>query len=120
MGEPQTYHGSCHCGAVKYDAKLDLSKPAMTCNCSICQRTGSVLSFIPAGDFRLESGEEALTDYQFGKKHIHHVFCKTCGVRSFARGTLADGTPMVAVNLRCLEDIELEKVQTRQFNGRAR
>ena len=112
------HHGSCHCGAVKFDAKMDLSKPAITCNCSICQRSGTILSFVTAGDFTLLGGEDALSDYMFGKKRLHHLFCKTCGVRSFARGAMPDGTPMVAINVRCLEDVELEKIPTRMFNGR--
>jgi len=56
------------------------------CNCSICSRTGALLSFVPASAFTLEKGDDSLTDYQFKRKNIHHLFCKVCGVRSFARG----------------------------------
>src|ERR1700753_489673 len=79
-----TYQGSCHCGNVRYSVDADLSGEMLTCNCSICQRTGSALAFVPAPQFKLERGDDALTDYQFGKKRIHHLFCKTCGIRSFA------------------------------------
>ncbi len=69
-----TYRGGCHCGAVRYRADADLSKRVTQCNCSICSRTGTLLTFVPADSFALEKGEEFLTDYQFGKKQIHHLF----------------------------------------------
>jgi hypothetical protein len=119
VGELTTYRGSCHCGQVTFEVKMDLALPVVTCNCSICQRTGTMLSFVPASSFSLLGGEESLTDYQFGRKNIHHTFCSRCGVKSFARGTGQDGKPIVAVNVRCLEDIDLDKVEVRRFNGRA-
>src|ERR1700754_526585 len=97
MAEVKEYVGSCHCGNVRYTVSLDLSAPATACNCSICGRTGTLLTFVPQGQFKLERGEESLTDYQFNKKVIHHLFCKTCRVRSFARGTGPDGKEMVAI-----------------------
>lgn len=112
------HHGGCHCGAVRYRVDIDLSQPGLTCNCSICVRTGTVLQFVPPDVFRLEQGEDNLTDYQFGKQRIHHLFCKTCGVKSFARGQGQNG-PMIAVNVRCLDDIDLAKVPTKEFNGKA-
>jgi hypothetical protein len=120
MSEPTTYQGSCHCGQVKYEVTLDLSQPALTCNCSICSRTGSMLSFVLPDKFKLLGGEEALTDYQFGHQVIHHLFCSRCGVRSFARGQRPDGTKMVAINVRCLEGVELDEVPTRKVDGRSR
>jgi hypothetical protein len=117
---PQTTHnGGCHCGAVRFHVDLDLAKPALTCNCSICLRSGTVLSFVPTSQFVLEKGGDNLTDYQFNKNVIHHLFCKTCGIKSFGRGVGPDGKEMVAVNVRCLDDIELDKVQTQQYNGKA-
>jgi len=118
MPQPTTYTGSCHCGAVRFDVTMAL-EGAVTCNCSICSRTGAVLAFAPASAFRLHSGEDALTDYQFGKKRIHHLFCARCGVRSFSRGAMPDGTPMVAVNLRCLEGVDLAGLPTRAHDGRS-
>jgi len=118
MATPTSYTGSCHCGAVRYRVTMALES-AITCNCSICQRSGTMLAFTPATAFELLSGEGALTDYQFGKKSIHHLFCSRCGVRSFARGAMPDGTPTVAVNVRCLEGVELKDVPTRQYDGRS-
>jgi hypothetical protein len=113
-----TYTGGCHCGAVRYEVDLDL-KGAMTCNCSICSKQGAVLTFVPAGAFRLLSGRDALGDYQFNRKIVHHLFCTTCGIRSFARGTGPDGSEMVAINLRCVDGIDLATLPTQAFDGRS-
>jgi hypothetical protein len=113
------FQGSCHCGAVKYSADLDLEKPVIACNCSMCGRAGTYLTFVPADEFKLLSGEGDLTDYQFNKKHIHHLFCSTCGVKSFARGSKPDGSQMVAINARCLDDIELGELKVTAFDGKS-
>jgi hypothetical protein len=120
MSETKTYTGSCHCGAVRYQATLDLSQPVLSCNCSMCGRAGAYLSFVPESEFKLQSGSDNLTDYQFNKHVIHHVFCKTCGIKSFARGKKADGSAMVAINVRCLEGVELDKLKVNQVDGRSR
>lgn len=114
-----THHGGCHCGAVRYTVDIDLSKPVIQCNCSICSRTGTLLAFVPPDSFKLEKGEEHLTDYQFNKKVIHHLFCRTCGVRSFARGMGPNG-PMVAINTRCLDDVDAATLNVMHYDGRSR
>ena len=78
-----------------------------------------MLQFVSPDKFTLEKGEDNLTDYKFNKHVIHHVFCKTCGIKSFARGTGKDG-PTVAVNTRCLDDVEVGKLNVQQFDGRGR
>ena len=113
-----TYEGGCHCGAVKYRVTASFEN-AIVCNCSICSKTGSKLAFAPAARFELVSGEGALTDYQFGKKRIHHLFCSRCGIRSFARAKGPDGTDMVAVNLNCVEGLDPSKVKLREVDGRS-
>jgi hypothetical protein len=118
MAEEKSYEGGCHCGAVRYRVTLALEQ-AITCNCSICAKTGTALAFAPASRFTLERGEDVLTDYQFGKKRLHHLFCSRCGVRSFARGTGRDGAPIVALNVRCLDGVDLAAVPTKQYDGRA-
>jgi hypothetical protein len=120
MSEPRRYAGSCHCGKVRYEVELDLGKPVISCNCSMCGRSGSLLAFVPARQFTLLSGEDQLTDYQFNKHVIHHVFCKVCGIKSFARGTAADGSPTVAVNTRCLHDVDLDQLNVKRFDGKSR
>lgn len=119
MSEAKTYTGGCHCGAVRYEVRMKL-EGAITCNCSICSKTGTMLAFVPASDFELKSGADALTDYQFGRKNIHHLFCSRCGIRSFARAKMPNGTPMAAINVRCLDGVDLAQVPLQPFDGRSR
>ena len=112
------HKGGCHCGAVRYEVKVDLEKPVIACNCSMCGRAGTYLSFVPAADFQLLAGQDALTLYKFNRQHIDHLFCKTCGIKSFARGTARDGSRTVAVNVRCLDDVDLEKLKINHYNGK--
>ncbi|HEY5959018.1 MAG TPA: GFA family protein [Polyangiaceae bacterium] len=113
------YQGGCHCGAVRFEAELELDR-LTSCNCSICGRSGTILAFVPASDFKQSSGEDSLTDYQFGKHSIHHAFCRHCGIKSFARGKNRDGSDMVAVNVRCLDGIDVHTLTVaNQFDGRS-
>src|SRR4051794_3957099 len=105
---PISYEGSCHCGAVHYQVTMPRPSKAVACNCSICSRAGWLLAFVPASAFELRAGSDALTDYQFGKKHLHHQFCRTCGVRAFSRGADEKGNEMIAINLRCVAGIDVK------------
>jgi len=120
MAELERRTGGCHCGAVRYSVELDREVPVISCNCSMCAKAGTLLSFVPAARFTLERGEEALTDYLFHKHHIHHLFCRVCGIKSFARGAGRDGQPMVSVNVRCLDGFEPEQFRVQPFDGRSR
>src|SRR5687768_16117972 len=84
MTDTKTYSGGCHCGKVRYEVTADLSQ-VMECNCSICAKKASLLTFVGPDQFKLLSGESEVSDYQFNTKNIHHLFCKTCGIHSFAR-----------------------------------
>src|SRR4051812_31878101 len=97
------YEGGCHCGKVRYEVDLTIDK-LLACNCSICAKRGHLLAFTPAENFKLMSGEDNLTDYLFGKRTIHHLFCSTCGVSSFAR-SVHEGKDFRAINARCLDGI---------------
>jgi hypothetical protein len=113
------YSGSCHCGAVKFDVEADIQS-VLECNCSICGRTGSRLTFVAASQFRLHLGNDKLRDYQFGKKSVHHLFCAVCGVRSFSRATAPDGSDAVAINVRCLEGVDADSFEVKPYDGRSR
>ncbi len=113
----ETLHtGSCHCGAVTFEVRAEIAGLA-ECNCSICSRAGWRLAFVPETAFTLKQGESALADYQFGKHHTHHLFCKTCGVRPFSWGNGEDGTRTYAVNARCLEGFDHGSLPVQQFDG---
>lgn len=118
MATAKQYSGGCHCGAVRYVVTTDLAQ-VMTCNCSICQKTGTMLTFVPASSFDLQAGADALTDYQFAAKRIHHVFCKHCGIRSFARGSDQNGNEVRAINVRCLEGLDLDTLNPTHIDGKS-
>ncbi|MEN0036563.1 MAG: GFA family protein [Cellvibrio sp.] len=111
------YHGSCHCGNIKFEVEGNIDS-ALSCNCSICQRKGTLLSFFPADQFTLLGSGENVGDYTFNKHVIHHKFCKICGVSPYAEGTDPKGNRTIALNIRCIENIELEKIPVNHFNGR--
>ena len=117
MGET-TYTGGCHCGKVRFQVKAEI-KALNSCNCSICARMGWLLTFVPAEQMTILSGADALTDYQFGKKNIHHQFCSTCGIRSFCHGAGPDGREMYAVNVRCLDDVDVTAFPVTPFDGKS-
>jgi hypothetical protein len=116
---PATTHtGGCHCGQVRYAVTLDLSS-TISCNCSICTKNGFVWAFAPAEQFRLDSGEGTLSEYTFNRHVIRHQFCRHCGTESFAYGKASDGRETIAVNVRCLDNIDLAALNPKEFDGRA-
>ena len=118
MTELRTYTGGCHCGRIRYEAETDLAVVG-DCNCSICVKRGALWAFVKAPQFRLIQGGDALTDYQFGKKKIHHLFCKTCGVGSFSRGIAPNGDDTVAINVCCLDGVDIGALKLTPFDGKS-
>ena len=102
MSEMQDFHGQCHCGGVRFTVRTDFSSLA-DCNCSRCRRLGWVMQSVPAREFTLHSGEELLSLYHFNTEMIDHLFCTSCGIESFARGSDGQGNELVMVNVNCLE-----------------
>src|ERR1051325_4520823 len=102
MSDIETRRGGCHCGKVRYEVKIDLSKPVISCNCSMCGRSGTLLEF------------------QFSKHVIHPLFCRVCGIKSFARGVGKGGVATVAINTRCLDDIDITRLAVTPFDAKSR
>ena len=95
------HRGGCHCGRVHFEVRAPAQLQALDCNCSICRMTGFVHLIVPAGAFRLLSGEDDLTDYRFNTGTARHRFCRHCGIKSFyIPRSHPDG---VDVNVRCLD-----------------
>lgn len=118
----KTYHGSCHCGAVRFECELDLSQGTSKCNCSVCAKGRFWKAIALANAFRLAQGADALSEYQFGRNVIHHLFCKNCGVKPFGRANIKElGGEFYAINLACLDDApadELAAAPVRYEDGR--
>ena len=106
----KTYQGSCHCGAVRFEADLDLTQPTYRCNCSICRRTRFWPAVAREGGFRLLAGESELTQYLFNTRKNQHYFCKHCGVRAFGIGTETPLGKMYGINIGCLSSLSEEEL----------
>jgi hypothetical protein len=112
----KTYKGSCHCGTITYEADVDLSKGTNRCNCSICTKTRAWFVFVKADNLRMVSGKDTMADYQWtppGKPHpfLHYNFCKTCGVRAFARGEMKEmGGAFYALAVASLDDVDPDEL----------
>ena len=112
------YKGSCHCGQVAFEVEGEIDG-AMACNCSMCQRKGSLLWFVPYQSFNLLTPPEQMSTYLFNKHAIKHQFCPTCGIHPYGEGSDPKGNRMAAINIRSLEDIDLESIPVTHFDGRS-
>jgi hypothetical protein len=112
-----TYEGGCHCGRIAYEFEGDIGT-VLDCNCSLCQKRGGLLHFIPASSFTLKTPRENLATYQFNKHLLSHHFCTTCGIAPFTEGTDPKGNKMVAINARCVEGIDPRSLDIKFHNGR--
>jgi hypothetical protein len=110
--------GGCHCGRVRFEATTN-PEEAIACNCSICAKQGLWLTFVKPADFKLVCGLDALNEYKFNKHVIGHMFCRSCGVEPFAKGKTKDGKDMFAINVRCIDDVDIAKLNPRPFDGRS-
>ena len=113
------HKGSCHCGRVAFQVEGEI-KGAMACNCSMCSRKGSLLWFVPREKMQLQTPEEAASTYLFNKHIIKHRFCPTCGIHPYGEAVDPKGNPMAAINIRCLEGLELASVPVQNFDGRSK
>ena len=113
------HHGSCHCGKVAFDVEGEVDG-ALACNCSICARRGSLPWFVPHQRLQLRTAPEDLASYTFNKHVIQHRFCPTCGVQPFGLGTDPAGNAIAAVNVRCIEGIDLGSLKRIAYDGRSK
>ena len=112
------YKGSCHCGQVAFQVEGTLAG-ATSCNCSICQRKGSLMWFVPRNALQLLTPDANASTYLFNKHVIRHRFCPKCGMHPYGEGIDPKGNSVAAINIRCLEGVELEKIPVKHFDGRA-
>lgn len=112
------YKGSCHCGQISFEVEGTLEK-AMECNCSHCSRKGYLLWFVPRTQLNLLTAESGLATYTFNKHVIKHHFCPKCGCAPFGFGKDRSGAATAAVNVRCLEGVELSSIEKVPVDGRS-
>ncbi len=113
-----THTGSCHCGAVAFEVEGEIDS-ALSCNCSICLRKGSLLWFVAKSKLHLKTPESAAASYTFHSQRIRHRFCPRCGIHPYGEGTDPKGNEVAAINLRCIENLDLASVPVQHFDGRA-
>ncbi len=113
-----TYQGSCHCGQIRFSVEGELEK-VMECNCSHCSRKGYLLWFVPRAQLNLSTAESALATYTFNKHVISHHFCPRCGCAPFGFGKDRSGAATAAVNVRCLDGIDLASIKRVPVDGRS-
>jgi hypothetical protein len=106
----KTYHGSCHCGAVRFEADIDLTQPTYRCNCSICSRNRFWAAVVKPDAVRVLQGKAELVQYLFNSMQNEHRFCQTCGVRPYGIGRSPEDTEVYGVNIGCLEDASPEEL----------
>jgi hypothetical protein len=109
--------GSCHCGRIAYSIDAE-PKQVLDCNCSHCRRKGYLLWFQPREKLTLATPESAMQTYTFNKHVIKHQFCPHCGCAPFGFGKDKEGNEVVAINVRCLPDVDLSKLKITPVDGR--
>ncbi|MEP6997983.1 MAG: GFA family protein [Betaproteobacteria bacterium] len=112
------YKGSCHCGRIAFEVEGAL-EGAVSCNCSICQRKGALMWFVPRDDLHVLTPEEDTSTYLFNKHVIKHRFCSVCGIHPYGEGADPKGNRMAAINIRCLEGVALEQIPVKHYDGRS-
>ncbi len=110
------FTGSCHCGKIAYRVDEDLPTKGMECNCSICRRRGAIHHSTTPDKFTLTTARDDIASYEWNTRAILFHFCKTCGCAPFAEGSGPRG-PMVEINLRCADDIDLDGLEIAKFDG---
>ena len=110
------YKGRCHCGGIQFEVEGDI-REALECNCSICSKKGSLLAFVPQEKMKMLTPKERMSTYTFNKHFIKHHFCATCGIHPLAEAKDRSGRPMAAINVRCLENIDLDALKINPFDG---
>jgi len=108
--------GGCHCGRVRFSANTPEAPRMLDCNCSICTKTGHIHLFVPHEDFDLEAEDGALTSYRFGSEQADHLFCETCGIKSFYQPR--SHPDCWSVNARCLDGDYPPGAHIEKFDGR--
>lgn len=118
MAEMKTCTGGCHCGMVRFECTTNFAM-VTACNCSICTKKGLHFTFLPPESFQLRAGQDNLHEYLFNKHAIRHQLCVDCGVEVFARGRKPDGAEVIALNVNCIDGIDLATLKLTPVDGRS-
>lgn len=113
-----TYRGSCHCGRIAYEAEGSIDT-LLQCNCSICSKKGYLLWFVPRDAVQLQTALDDMATYTFKTHRIKHTFCPVCGCSPLGFGSDREGNESVAINARCLDDVDIGQFPIHRHDGRS-
>ena len=108
------YQGSCNSGAVRFTVEAPEDLEVERCNCSICSKSGFLHLIVPASNFTLLQGQDALATYTFNTGVARHTFCSICGIKSFY--TPRSNPDGVDVNVNCLDTLPAS-LSISEFDG---
>lgn len=109
------HYGGCHCGQVRFSVDAPAKLVVQNCNCSICSKSGLLHLIVPKAQFQLLSGADHLISYSWNSGIAKHLFCRTCGIKSFyIPRSNPDG---IDVNARCLDAGTVVSMTIEEFDG---
>ncbi|KAI4232738.1 MAG: hypothetical protein LQ349_004816 [Xanthoria aureola] len=119
-GRCRQYYGNCHCARIKFKTLLPSldEHEVQVCNCSICSRNGYLHVYVAREEIEWLKGENSMKGYYFGGKQAEHKFCPNCGSSISVDPHGAFGPDWVSINVRMLQDVDLEKMKIKTFDGR--
>jgi len=119
MSQTKTYSGGCHCGAVRFEAELDLDEPAGECNCTLCTKRNATTMIVKPDAYRVVAGDDSVTEYSWRPDGIRFAFCRRCGVALHSRGDIpALGGKYASVNINTLDGIDPATQKVVHWDGR--
>jgi hypothetical protein len=110
------HRGSCHCGKIAFHVEGEINE-VYDCNCSMCRRRGGLLWFAPRAAFILTSADADVSTYTFNRHALQHHFCANCGISPYSEGVSPDGQASVAINARCIPELDLSALRVRTVDG---
>ena len=113
------YKGSCHCGNISFEVRGLLTE-VIQCNCSICSKRGALMWFVSKADFHLITPKDNYTTYTFNTHTINHRICPSCGCAPFEESVDKEGLATVAINARCIDNLDLASLNIIQYDGKQR
>ena len=113
------YKGSCHCGKIAFEAEGQLEQ-VLECNCTLCRKRGALFWFVSNAQLTLTTPKSDMATYTFNTGKLFHRFCPQCGCAPFSEGADNQGNPMAGINVRCLEDVDLDQLKVVPYDGASR
>lgn len=106
---------SCHCGHIRLEVDAELAE-VVECNCSICRRSGFLHWYVEPHQVKYLTPMHGVSTYWWRSATGGQHFCPNCGIAVVRTST--EYPPPIAINARCIEDLDLATLTIRRFDGR--